>query len=458
MRRKCLVALALLALLALSACNGSEPLNLVPKNAAGGAPRVVVAIADTAFNPYHSYFYAGSLIYPDAAPSSVTPEVLEEFDIAPENQITLTRTGDFVSDIAADAHFWSRVEPGQFYWFKGTNLIGVSFCTAPAPLKPMMEKDPHGVAVSGTLLKANPEAVVLMVEDSCADPATFEVEAKVLAHPAVDLASFSFIAVIAVNPTPLRSQATYRGVVGGGKLLFRAAGNVPFPTPIHTDPGTWWTIGVSSISSYNGQSALAGNFPDFVSLDDDDDLPNCMNCENELDVFYGTSHATPRAAGVASRVLLEARRLLDHEGGIIDRAGKPAMVAAGGRVITNWDLRRALEVAAYADYGPEDYSRRPIGPAGPQFSTNDGIPVNPLAPWLQLGWGDLTPVQEKQVIPEALAYLGLGAPTRFKVSGFCDFQAANMRLRQAYSQTSGSFDPIPDPNPYIYCDSALLRR
>ena len=76
---------------------------------AEGAPRVVVSVIDSAINPYHEFFYAGSDIYPDdVAPVAVDEHVLAAFGIAqlPECQLDLTRTGDFDADFSADAGQW----------------------------------------------------------------------------------------------------------------------------------------------------------------------------------------------------------------------------------------------------------------------------------------------------------------------------------------------------------------
>lgn len=440
----------------LSACGNSDLLSERSKSSKNSESRVVVAIADSAFNPYHSFFYAGSLIYPDSAPSSVTPSVLAEFGIPPENQIDLTRSGVIATDIAADAEFWNRVKRGQPYWFKGTNLIAISTCDV-SPLVPTNLKDSHGVGVSAAAQKANPEAILLLIEE-CRVDGVGRISGVDLAitHPATDIFSYSYTVAA---PAPISEHDSYRGVVELGRLMFQSAGNEPGLTPIQPGPGFWWVIGVSGYEELGGggQTLLAANFPDFVSDFTDTALPDCLDCETELDTKSGTSYSAPRAAGVASRVLLEARRTLGHGGGVITADdGRPALIATGGRVITNWDLRRALEEAAYVDYGIEDYSFE--GEAIP------GAPINPAAPWLQLGWGDLTALPEKQVIQEALAHLGLATPARFKDQGFCDFQAANMRFRQQYWDVAaataalrGQSESVPDPNPYRYCESALLN-
>src|SRR5687767_8672883 len=91
----------------------------------GPRPRVVVAVPDSFTNPYHDFFHAGSPIYKNSKPSSVTPAVLKEFGIGKDNIITLTRTGNFAADFAKDKAQFDNIEKGQPYWFKGTNLLGV---------------------------------------------------------------------------------------------------------------------------------------------------------------------------------------------------------------------------------------------------------------------------------------------------------------------------------------------
>ena len=416
--------------------------------AGAGAPRVVVAVVDSSFNMYHEYFHAGSAIYPGTAPASVTPEVLAEFGVPAQNRVRLTRSGNLAQDVAADSAFWSRVRRGEPYWFEGTNLIAVSFCEeAFAPLVPDPAKNPHGTGTSASVLRANPEAVLLLVE-ACTTPEAPELE-YAGTHPAVDLLSYSFSIGFGV---PVSYAASYRAVVEMGKLQFHAAGNLPNPTPIQGGPGQWWVIGVSGIEEYGsgGQTLLASNLPDFVG-NYTDTLPFCMDCESGLVLVGGTSLSAPRAAGVASRVLLEARRMLGHTGGIRSSGGQPALLAAGGRTITNWELRRALEQAAWVDYGLATFTPGPDSSPLPIGS----LPVNPLAPWLQIGWGDLSAEPAKGVVAETLAHLGFGTPTRSKASGYCTFQDANLRTRQTYwnliDSVRGLGEVVPTPDPYRHC-------
>ncbi len=411
------------------------------------APRVVVAVVDTSINPYHAFFYADSPIYPDSAPVSVSPAVLAELGVDSGDQVLLTRSGDIEADKAADADFWDRVEHGRPYWFRGSNIVAVSFCEDDfRPLQPHPDKNPHGTGVSASVLKANPEAVLLFVE-SCAAPEPHEMR-YVLEHPAVDMMAFSYNLGL-----PLTEAGAYRGVVELGKLMFQAAGNYLVPVSYQGGPGSWWTIGVSGIDSdVNGQSSTGALLPDFVA-GFRDVLPFCSDCEDELVEIGGTSISTPQATGLASRALLQARRQLGHRGGILPGSGDmpPVMATDGQRMITNWDLRRALEEAAYVDYGPEDYVL-----TDPQLDLPPvrALPINPLAPWLQLAWGDLSTDPDKAVLEEILAHLGLGQPSRMKPEGYCDYMAQQMRRRQAYGDLRGQAtgEVVPDPNPYRYCD------
>lgn len=432
--------LAIACGLILSACSEQD--------ADSGEPaRVVVTVVDTSINLYHDFFYADSSIYPGVAPSSVTPAVLMELGVASDNHVTLTRSGDIDADKAADAAFWDRVEHGTPYWFTGTNVVAVSFCEEPfVPLQPDVDKNPHGTGVSASVLKANPEAVILFVE-SCAEPEPHEMT-YALEHPAVDMMAFSYNLGL-----PITETGAYRAVVELGKLMFQAAGNFLVPVEYQGGPGSWWSIGVSGIDeAANGQSSTGALLPDFIA-GFTDTLPFCNDCESELVPIGGTSISTPHATGLASKVLLEARRQVGHRGGIDLGAGDdaPAMLVAGDLRITNWDLRRALEEAAFVDYDPDDY----VAPEPEiDFLPISALPINPVAPWLQLAWGHLTTEPSKGVVDETLAHLGFGSPTRSKDPGYCDYMAQQMRRRQAYGDLRGQAtgEVVPAPNPYRFCD------
>lgn len=466
--------------LTLSACGGGGSDSTSPGvpggGSSGGKARVIVADIDSGINPYHDFYHAGGPLYGATRPSAVTEEVLAELGIDAAHRITLTRTGDFAADFAADKAIWDSIQVGELYWFVGTNIIATTFqpreetdaltgeVITHRPILPDNEDDTHGVGTSAAVLIANPEAIILFVEaDALGSEAT---HSFAFLHPSVDIVSTSYGVSIPNTGFPLPEYSTFLhtfdGVVNEGKLHFSSGGNGPGLTPFRAGAGPWWSIGVSGIEegTSEGRALLSGNFPDFVS-DFTQDLPYCAECETGISEFVaGTSFSTPRAAGVASRVLLEARRALGHSGGIRVVDGKPVMVQGLGRTISNWELRRSLEQAAYI-------------PALEEFDPTEapfdlvGIPVNPIGPWLQVGWGDLTATTEKAVVPEALAVLGFGTPTRVKEMGFCEFQTFIIDGRRAYWDNVspiGAQDPILlgggaageyDEDPFVYCEGSL---
>ncbi len=435
------------AVLFLAACGVSDPFNgsaaakadapTTTKNKA----RVVVADLDTAFNPYHSFFYEdtgnplleGTLYPKGSPPSSVTPEVLKEFGIDKDHILSVTRTGFFSKDLEADAALWAKVKKGEVYWFKGTNVLAVSYAgDSLPPLKPITDKNQHGTGTSSSVLSANPEAIVVFVEswDTLGGQAPHEFGFR---HPSVDIITTSYgygVGIPGVGgtglfpPEPNAFFSSFMGVVKLGKLHFSSGGNMPGSTPHRGGAGPWWSIGVSGIEegSSEGRTLTSGDFPDFVA-DFTQDIPYCLNCETGLGKgIAGTSFSTPRAAGVASKLLLDLRRELGHVGGIHLVNDVPVMAEGKGQTYTNWQIRRALEEAAHV----------PVM-AAPQDALLDlALPINQQAPWLQAGWGEISADAVKNVVPEAMAVLGFGERQSTKAAGFCDFQTQIIQERHLY--------------------------
>ena len=449
-----------------------------------GKARVVVAVIDSGINPYHEFFNAGgrssSPIYPPGSPpSAVTPDVLAEFGIDHDHILDLTRTGDPAADYAADAAKWAAVRPREAYWFRGTNIIAVGRDTAGPLILPNSDDSGqvHGVAVAASALAANPEAIIYFIENDSGnsdDLGSKDSHDLAFLHPAVDIVSTSYSTP--VLPEPLAFFDSFLGVVGLGKLHFSSGANdEPGVGMWRGGSGPWWSVGISGshggthgnvVVGYNdfeGQTAeTAGNLMfDFVA-DAFQELPFCATCQTGTRQPFGTSLSTPSAAGVASRVLLEARRAAGHGRGIVLGHGPAAMVEAGARIVTNWELRRALEQAAYV---PTTAEWNPIG-----LGSGTTVPVNDAAPWLQVGWGELSSDPDKHVVEEALAFLGFGAPTRSKAAGFCDYQTKGIQARHEYwdNVSPGADQNLPDltvyggdgageveQDPFIYCGSTL---
>ena len=365
-----------------------------PTTAAGRTlapkPRVVVAVIDSGINPYHEYFHARGPLYKDSKPSSVTPAVLREFDIGKSNIIEITRTGDFAKDFAKDKKQFEKIEKGEPYWFKGTNIIGISFLGDGGRLRPDGNASTHGIGTAAAVLTANPDAVVVAVEGI-----SEQSEKWAFTYPAIDIITTSYGPVTSA-PTGGHLSNSYTGVVKNGKAHFGASANDPTYSTFDETSGPWWSIGIAGFEegTSGGRQLMSGNVPDFVG-DFTQDLPYCRSCETGLESVGGTSFATPRSAGTFSKILLETRRAFGHSGGIVKT--KEGMSLVGGRKsLTVWEMRRALEVAAYypssADFGTEG-------------GADTAVPVNDVAPWLQTGWGLISPAREFKVVQEALAQL-----------------------------------------------------
>ena len=82
----------------------------------------------------------------------------------------------------------------------------------------------------------------------------------------------------------------------------------------------------------------------------------------------------------------------------------------------------------------------------------------PVAPWLLVGWGDLTADPAKGVVTEAMAQLGFGAPTRDKDAQFCEFQTGIIQARHFYwdSIAPNSDSAGTTADPFEYCGAMLF--
>ncbi len=145
------------------------------------------------------------------------------------------------------------------------------------------------------------------------------------------------------------------------------------------------------------------------------DLPYCVDCRTGTQSVSGTSFATPRSAGTASAVVLQARQAAGYSGGIEEGAFVP-----GPTPVTTWTVRRALEEAAsipaLADYDPETALLGDLG----------SLPVVEQAAFAQTGWGLVNPA----IVPAALEQLA-GAPA-VKDATTCQFNLAVFDARVAY--------------------------
>ena len=329
----------------------------------------VVAPIDTGINVYHNHFSMNE---------SYPQWLLDQLGV---NKVCeISKNGTWEERYESDREdCWDVIGSGDIVWFKGSRIIG----TTPDDNTdiPILDdpSDGHGTAVTGAVIDANPEAVIFFVEGFS--------NAAVLAaanQPLVDLITTSFGPILSV-PVPGIEDATKVAVVEEKKIHTGAADNSPSPAIQDSTAGPPWSIGVSGYAEEDDdqKETMSGSYPD-IAADWTQMLPN----HDDIDGYHqtsGTSFATPRTAGLLSKVLVSLRsEFEDFSSGAdpLDRMG--LMVNGSNFTLTNDDIRDALNLSAWY----------------PSFSSWDPLsgttPISPVAPCTQVGWGV---VNESNVLP-----------------------------------------------------------
>ena len=329
----------------------------------------VVAPIDTGINVYHNHFSMNE---------SYPQWLLDQLGV---NKVCeISKNGTWEDRYEADREdCWDVIGSDDIVWFKGSRIIG----TTPDDNTdiPILDdpSDGHGTAVTGAVIDANPDAVIFFVEGFS--------DAAVLAaanQPLVDLITTSFGPILSV-PVPGIEDATKVAVVEEKKIHTGAADNSPSPAILDSTAGPPWSIGVSGYAEEDDdqKETMSGSYPD-IAADWTQLLPN----HDDIDGYHqtsGTSFATPRTAGLLSKVLVSLRSEFgDFSSGAdpVDRMG--LMVNGSNFTLTNDDIRDALNLSAWY----------------PSFSSWDPLsgttPISPVAPCTQVGWGV---VNESNVLP-----------------------------------------------------------
>ena len=329
----------------------------------------VVAPIDTGINVYHNHFSMNE---------SYPQWLLDQLGV---NKVCeISKNGTWEDRYEADREdCWDVIGSDDIVWFKGSRIIG----TTPDDNTdiPILDdpSDGHGTAVTGAVIDANPDAVIFFVEGFS--------DAAVLAaanQPLVDLITTSFGPILSV-PVPGIEDATKVAVVEEKKIHTGAADNSPSPAIQDSTAGPPWSIGVSGYAEEDDdqKETMSGSYPD-IAADWTQLLPN----HDDIDGYHqtsGTSFATPRTAGLLSKVLVSLRSEFgDFSSGAdpVDRMG--LMVNGSNFTLTNDDIRDALNLSAWY----------------PSFSSWDPLsgttPISPVAPCTQVGWGV---VNESNVLP-----------------------------------------------------------
>ena len=320
----------------------------------------VVAPIDTGINVYHDHFRVNETL----------PEwILNSFGVTMTCNLTFEGTWD--ERYEADKETcWDLITSEDIVYFPGTRIIGAT--PDDDTEIPILDdpSDGHGTAVTGAVLNANPEAIIFFVEGFS--------DAAVLAaanQPLVDIITTSFGPIGSI-PVPGIEDATKVAVVDKGKLHTGASDNTPSPAIQDSTAGPPWSIGISGYAEEEDdqKETMSGSYPD-AAADWTQVLPN----HDDIDGYHqtsGTSFATPRTAGLISKVIQTLRlEFGDNSSGAESDTRQGLLVNGSNFSLTNDEIRNALNISAWY---PSSSTWDP---------TTGTLPISPVAPCTQVGWG-----------------------------------------------------------------------
>ena len=189
----------------------------------------VIAPIDTGINVYHDHFRTNET-YPQW--------LLDELGVNKVCELTFNGTWQERYD-ADRTNCWDNLTTSDIVYFPGTKIIGTSPDGDGGILILDDPSDGHGTAVTGSVIDANPDAVIFFVE-GFSDTAVLAAANQ----PLVDVISTSFGAIGSI-PVPGIEDATKVAVVDKNKLHTGAADNSPSPAIQDATAGPPWSIGIA---------------------------------------------------------------------------------------------------------------------------------------------------------------------------------------------------------------------
>ena len=360
----------------------------------------IVAPIDTGINVYHQHFTLNETL-PDWMLNGLGVTMW----------CNITKEGTWEERYEADKETcWDLITSSDIVYFTGTRIIG----TTPDDSTdiPILDdpSDGHGTAVTGSVLDANPTAIIFFVEGFS--------DAAVLAaanQPLVDIITTSFGPIGSI-PVPGIEDSTRVAVVENNKIHTGAADNTPSPAVQDPTAGPPWSIGVSGYAEEDDdqKETMSGSYPD-IAADWTQMLPN----HDDIDGYHqtsGTSFATPRTAGILSMILTMLREDSGDMGTGASEERGGLLVNGTNLSISNDDIRDALNLSAWY-------------PSASTWDPTSGtLPISPVAPCTQVGWGVVN-LSNIQPILEHLAGI-YSLPQRPADVVAC--MEANQAMREAY--------------------------
>jgi hypothetical protein len=317
---------------------GALALSALPATGSAGQPgpavTAVVAVIDTGINPYHVTFRDDS---PRAYkhPSTYIPGFPKD---AKALRISLGER-DYWTAVSKDCKkVWSKVVPGELYWFPGTKIIGsISFnppttanCALPEPSgASILDYGAHGTMTASRAASveygACKDCRVVMVQGFSSESVEWAADnADWIDAQSNSWGPFLPIWDPAVGGLGLWNDPDFVSTVESAAkkhLSFWASGNgtltrfgaVGHPTIV--DPRM--TPSIVMVGGHD--SGYINTWPDFPPHVVSDSCNSWAAYQDKIeesadDVGGGTSGAAPFAAGEAAQILIEARRILGDTG------------------------------------------------------------------------------------------------------------------------------------------------
>ena len=331
---------------------------------------------------------------------------------------TLTFEGSWQERYEADRETcWDTLNASDIVYFPGTKIIGSSPDGDSDILILDDPSDGHGSAVTGAVLDANPMAIIFFVEGFSSEAVQSAAD-----QPLVDIITTSFGAPGSL-PVPGIERATESAVVDYGKIHTGAADNSPSPAIQDATAGPPWSIGIAGYAEEGDdqKEIMSGSYPD-VSADWTQLLPNHEDTDGYHETS-GTSFATPRTAGILSFVLESLRDEFEDpsSGASPSLRSKQLVNGTDGEgnpfTVSNAQVREALNLSAWypnLDWDP----------------TSGTMPISPVAPCTQTGWG-LVNLSNIQPI---IKHLNGTETLRDRAGDVVACMDLNQQMREAYWQ------------------------
>ncbi len=322
-------------------------------------PHVIVGIPDTGINPYHEVYHR-----PERTEHPCT--YVEGFPCdLPALELSIGEHGSWEAAFEADRQLWEAIEPGDAFWIPRTNIVA-AICQEPylpedeplagtgADLCILDDSHRHGTGTTSSVLSENPDALIAFKEgDHSIQP---------FSEHAIPVDVYSVSWGHLVNPTWSGETAP---------VYLTSSGNDPGTTVADAWAGRLDVISVGGFhAEYDMEETMAAKQPDIVSQYCREGAAT-QSLTGTADDYCGTSFSTPTAAGALSKVILGLRRASGYTGSVENGSVDPVLD------ISIAELRAAMNRTA--TYDPE--------PRYEADGTMVNIPLNPVAPWVQMSWG-----------------------------------------------------------------------